>query len=117
MSDDGELPTDRPIAGEALLYDWFKYLTTISLLTLGGVLTLSQAADGEAIKKPVLIGVLVVIAAAGVLAFSGADQLVRARLADKPLPGQVLLLQKMAPLTLSLGVGGFLYLFTRAAMS
>ena len=110
MNED-ELPTNRPVDGEALLYDWFKYLTTISLLALGGVLTLSQAPDGEAIKLPVLVGVIVVIASAGVLAFSGADQLVRARLANDPLPKQVRTLQKVEPFTLAMGVGGFLYLF------
>lgn len=114
MSEEGELPTDRPVENDALLYDWFKYLTTMSLLTLGGVLTLSQSPDGADIKAPVLAAVLVVVAIAGVLAFSGADQIVRAKLANQPLPRQVHRLQRAAPLTLAMGVGGFLYLFARA---
>ena len=111
MNDD-DLPPPRD--NDALLYDWFKYLTTMSLLALGGVLSLSQVPDGEQIKMPVLMGVIVVIAMAGVLAFSGADQLVRARLANQPLPKQVHLLQRASPFVLAMGVGGFLYLFARA---
>lgn len=113
MTEDDEGPL-RNAEGDALLYDWFKHLTTLALLTLGGVLSLSQVADAEDIKKPVLVGVLIAIAAAGVLSFSGAEQVVRARVANAKIPKQALVLQKAAPAILSLGVGAFLYLFVRS---
>jgi len=113
MSDDGKLPL-RTFDDEALLYDWFKHLTTVSLLTLGGVLSLSQLAAAQDIKKPILIGVLIALAGAGVLAFSAADQIVRARASGSPLPKQVLILQKAASALLSIGLGAFLYIFVQA---
>jgi hypothetical protein len=113
MSDDGEGPI-RNLDGEAMLYDWFKHLTSLSLLTLGGVLSLSQLPQAQDIKKPVLTGVLICVAAGGVLAFSGAEQIVRARAANLPVPKQVMILQKLAPAMLSMAVGAFLYIFTRA---
>jgi hypothetical protein len=113
MTDDGKLPF-RNLDDEALLYDWFKHLTTVSLLTLGGVLSLSQLPAAQDIKKPILIGVLIALAGAGVLAFSAADQIVRARASGSPLPKQVLILQKAASALLSLGLGAFLYIFVQA---
>jgi hypothetical protein len=113
MNDDGKLPL-RNMDDEALLYDWFKHLTSLSLLTLGGVLSLSQVADAQDIKKPILTGVLIALAAAGVLSFSAADQMVRARANGSPLPKQVLILQKAASALLSMGVGAFLYIFVKA---
>jgi ABC-type xylose transport system permease subunit len=113
MNDDSEgLLTHRD--RDALLYDWFKHLTSLSLLTLGGVLSLSQVVDSAEIKKPILAGVLVAVALAGVLAFSGAEQIVRAKTRSTPVPNQVLILQKVAPVILSMAVGAFLYIFLRA---
>ena len=73
----------RNLDGEAMLYDWFKHLTSLSLLTLGGVLSLSQVSEAEDIKKHVLTGVLIVVAIAGVLSFSGAEQMGGLRAAER----------------------------------
>jgi hypothetical protein len=106
---------ERPLAdggnNDALLYDWFKHLTTMSLLTLGGILSLSESADDGEIKTPILAGIVIVVATAGVLSFSGAAQLIKAKAEGEPLPKQVQMLQKSAPVILSAGVGAFLYLF------
>ncbi len=99
---------------DTLLYDWFKHLTSLALLTLGGVLSLSQVPGADDIKKPVLTGVLIGVAMAGVLAFSGAEQIVRARGAGLAVPRHVLILQKVAPALLSMAVGAFLYIFIQA---
>ena len=96
--------------GEALLYDWFKHLTSLSLLTLGGILSLSQIGHAE-IKKHTLIGVLVAVAISGVIGFSCADQIVQARTTGTPLPKHIHTARKIAAALLSMGVGAFLYIF------
>jgi hypothetical protein len=113
MIDDSDGPR---LHGEndPILYDWYKHLTSLSVLTLGGVLSLSQLPDAGEIKKPILIGVLVALAAAGVCSFSGAEQIVRARTSNLPLPRSALQLQKLATITFSAGVGAFLYIFVKA---
>ena len=80
MIDENETPQGRE--PERLLYDWFKHLTSLSLLTLGGVLSLSQAGE-IAIDRNQLTIVLLFVAAglcayavhefgeAGVIANSG----------------------------------------------
>ena len=47
MIDESELPARRAREGEELLYDFFKHMTSLSLVTLGGVLTISQIPDME----------------------------------------------------------------------
>ncbi len=113
MIEDNEGPRNHGDS-DSLLYDWFKHLTSLSLLTLGGVLSLSQLPDAEDIKKPVLIGVLIAVAVAGVFSFSGAEQIVRAKTSNSPLPRSVLHLQRATPLIFSMGVGAFLYIFVDA---
>ena len=101
---------------DAMLYDWFKHLTSLSLLTLGGVLSLSQVAEASAIKPASLIVVLILVSLAGVMAFSAADQLVHSRLKGLPLPRQVEWMQRASPALLGMGLGAFLYVFLKALM-
>jgi hypothetical protein len=114
MIEDADNRLGESADGDALLYDWFKHLTSLSLLTLGGILTLSQVIDGEMIKKPLLAGVLVVVATAGILSFSGAAQIVKGRSLGMHVPPRVYKLQTWAAMVLSMGVGAFLYLFVRS---
>jgi len=48
--------------GETLLYDFAKFQTTLSILTLGGVLTISQAADPTDVKPGNVIMAVIAIA-------------------------------------------------------
>lgn len=112
MTEDEKIPPAHDSDG--LLYDWFKHLTSLSMLTLGGVLTISQLPQADDIKKPVLTGILIGVAAAGVAAFSGAEQIVQARTTGTPLPRLVGFLQKAAPALLGMSVGAFLYTFVKA---
>ena len=113
MSDDESvvtapaLPDDR----DMLLYDHFKHLTTLALLTLGGVLTLFQSADRTDIKPAMIITVLVIISAAGIAAFSGASEIVRARYTRTAHHKALEVCRVAAPLLLSLGVGMVLMMF------
>ena len=98
---------------EAMLYDWFKHLTTLSLITLGGVLSLTQSADAD-VKTSSLIIIVLFVAGAGVVAFTAAEQLIRAVSAGEPVPAAVRRLQAVAPALLGMGVGAFLYAFIKA---
>ena len=99
--------------GDLVLYDYFKHLTTLSLLILGGVLTLSQTDEGAEMKLPTLLMVVGVVTLAGVVSFTGSGEIARAHFHGEP-PKRVDLYRKAAPAILSLGVGMFLFLFGKA---
>jgi hypothetical protein len=98
---------------QELLYDWFKHLTSLSLVTLGGVLSLSQV-DSIELKPRSLLLVVGLVAAGGICSFSGADKLVRAQTSGAPLPRSIGWLQRGAAGLLGAGVGAFLGLFLEA---
>ena len=110
MDEGGPLGTDA----DAMLYDWFKHLTSLSLVTLGGVLSLSQVADAENIKPATLAVVLVLVSVAGIMAFSAADQVVQSRVKGEPIPAQVKWMQRGIPAVLGMGLGAFVYVFVKA---
>ena len=64
---------------ELILYDFFKYLTSMVLLTLGGLLIVMKDFDPKDVKPMIVLLDIVVISAAGVAAFSGASEIVRSR--------------------------------------
>jgi hypothetical protein len=97
----------------AILYDWFKHLTSLSLLTLGGVLSLSQSDAAADIKKAMLVLVLVLLSTAGLASFSGAAMVVESRSKGVPLSRWVNIAGAIAGMALSTGLGAFLYIFVR----
>ena len=111
MTDEGGklhgVSVDDRSDAELLLYDFFKHLTSLSLLTLGGVLAIAQAVDKSDVKPAMLIAVLIVISAAGICAFVGAGEIVRKRYTGTT-PHNVEFYRKAAPVLLALGVGMFL---------
>jgi hypothetical protein len=113
MSDDEEsLPAlASPHDRELLLYDYFKHLTTLALLALGGVLTVSQMADPGDIKPVMLVIVLAVIGLGGIASFAGGSEIVSARYTGARRTRSIALCRKATPALLTLGVGMFLYLF------
>jgi hypothetical protein len=112
MTDDEEskltsiTPAERSDS-ELLLYDFFKHLTSLSLLTLGGVLAISQSGDKADVKPLMLMGVLVMISAGGICSFIGASEIVRKRYTGSTLH-KIELYRKVAPALLAVGVGMFL---------
>ncbi len=115
MSDDdnllaSEAPQHRQ--GDLILYDYFKHLTTLSLLVLGGILTISQTAKGAAMKAPGVMVVAGVVTLAGVISFSAASEIARAHY-HRDEPKRLDFYRKSAPVILSLGVGMFLFLFQK----
>lgn len=99
--------------GDLLLYDYFKHLTTLSLLVLGGILTLAQTKGGSEMKLPGVLIVVGVVTLAGVISFSGSGEIARAHFHGET-PKRVDLYRKAAPAVLSVGVGMFLFLFRKA---
>ena len=97
--------------GETLLYDFAKFLTTLSLLALGGGLTLTQTADRADIKLFNIIFVLGSIALAGILSIVTANALVEARAAGGEPPAYLRRMIKVAIGFLGVGTGGFLMIW------
>ncbi len=93
--------------GETLLYDFAKTLTSLSLIVLGGVLSLSgtdQAAEIPAFSLMLTSGS---IALAGMLALSTAFGIVEARGKNRERPAHSMLMIKAANFLLGVGLGGF----------
>jgi hypothetical protein len=95
---------------ELLLYDFFKHLTSLTLLTLGGVLAIAQAADRTDVKPAMLVAVLVVVSAGGICSFVGASEIVKQRYTGAP-SRSLEFYRKAAPVLLALGVGMFLGIY------
>ena len=93
---------------EVLLYDYSKYLLTLALLVIGGVLSLTQGAGGEAIPRKPLVVVIVLLAVSGVSSLSAANEVVRARTDGRPVRGRSRYFSQAAMGTLGMGVGAFL---------
>ncbi|RYD99973.1 MAG: hypothetical protein EOP61_14205 [Sphingomonadales bacterium] len=98
-----------PHQGEALLYDYFKHLTSLCLISLGGVLALADKVQGRGAM--LVIGALGVIGIAALLSFSGAGEIVEARCKGKPLARHLDWYRIASPALLSIGLGMFLYIF------
>ena len=111
MIDDDETPKPAQRDGELLVYDFFKYLTSLVLLILGGMLLVMKDFDSTDVKPQMVIIAIIVISSAGVLAFSGAAEIVRARSIGAPPMRSVKFLRAAAPAMLALGLGLFLAMF------
>ena len=115
MSDDDDnilLASEAPRRpGDLVLYDYFKHLTTLALLVLGGILTLALSEEADLKRADVLI-VLAVVSFAGITSFSGASEIARAQFQGND-PKRIELYRKAAPAILSIGIGMFLMTFTK----
>jgi hypothetical protein len=113
IEDEGKLPSEAPPDryGEALLYDFAKFLTTLSLLALGGVLTLTQADPNGDIKKFNILLALGAIALAGTMAVSIASALADARSNGKEPSRRLPLYLKTSMALLGIGVGAVLQMW------
>ena len=112
--DESNLPVlapDRGADADLLVYDFFKHLTSLAILILGGVLIVAQAADPADIKRWLLVAILVLISAGGILAFSGSIEIVRARSTGTPVRGSLRWSRMLAPALMAVGVGMFLSMF------
>lgn len=95
---------------DLLLYDYFKHLTTLALVALGGALGIAD----ERIPRDAMMLVVVCIGMGGGLALMGLLAIVRERVAGRPLPKSARWLRTLSGALFSFGVGTFLALFVRA---
>ncbi len=105
---------DEPIAhdGQAILYDYLKYLTTLCLFSLGGVAALAEKVSGrQALLVVVAMGV---IGLAAFSAFVASGMIVEARYTKQPIKAHFDRYRHAAPLLLSIDLGRFMYLFFRS---
>lgn len=104
-----------PEMGEAAtyLYDYFKHLTSLSILTLGGVLAISTGAGAAGTAKGLMVIVVVLVGLAALMAFSGTSEIVRQKITGETKEKSLAFYRIGAPITLLLGVGAFLYLFLK----
>ncbi|MBX9813987.1 MAG: hypothetical protein A4S12_02095 [Proteobacteria bacterium SG_bin5] len=114
MSDEateGAKPDERDTG--VLLYDFAKYLSSLALVILGGVVTLTS---GAAVKPPARTLALVIglIAVGGAFAMSTAYSVVRARLGGRALPARPRFNIFLAQALIALGTGAFLASWFRA---
>ena len=111
LNDEGDAFHGHGQEPDLLLYDFFKHLTSLTVLILGGVLLLAQASDPKDVKRWMVVAVLLLISAGGVLSFSGSSEIVRARATGTPLRTSIKWTRMLAPTLLALGVGMFLSMF------
>ncbi len=106
---------DEELRGEPdrdmLLYDFFKHLTSLSLLTLGGLLIVMKDFDPEDVKPFMVTIDLILVSAGGIAAFSGSSEIVRSRYLGIAPKRSLQYLRVAAPALLAFGVGIFLAMF------
>ena len=108
LVDPAEAPDTR--YGETLLFDFAKFLTTLSLVALGGVLSLSAGA-GHGTVRFNLASTAIAIALAGALALVTADGIVRARVAGLTPRRWLRYPVQAAMVLLGFGAGGFVVMY------
>ncbi|PQM27549.1 hypothetical protein CVO77_02895 [Sphingopyxis lindanitolerans] len=98
---------------DTFLYDYFKHLTSLSVLTLGGVLAISTGTEAAGASRASMIAVVALVGVAALFAFSGTSEIVRQKATGKIKSKSLTFYRVGAPIALSLGVGAFLYLFLK----
>jgi len=114
IAEPDEAMIDRTADRELLLYDYFKHLTSLSIIALGGVLAIAQSIDPASLERWKILTIVILISGGGIGAFHGASEIVRIRALTLPVPRSVEWMRRIAPLSLAGGVGMFLSLFLDA---
>lgn len=108
---DGEAPFARS-------YDYFKHMTGVALVSLGGVFAFVDG-GGLQFDRPTLIVVLAFIALAGITSFAMAGGLAGLEVKAEPretTARRVRIAQIIVAFSLAGGLGGFIYNFTAALL-
>jgi hypothetical protein len=111
MDDDSavaELPAHDP---ELLLYDYFKHISSLVLITLGGLLIVMKDFGPKDVRPAALLITFLFVSSSGIVAFSGTQEIVRARATGKPTRRWLNLSRIAAPNLLAVGLGVFLAMF------
>jgi hypothetical protein len=100
--------------GETLLYDLAKFLTTLSLLAMGGILSLTEAAPEGVYRPTWLLLALGAVALGAALSFGVAYSLADARSRHREPSRRLPLALQAATSLLGLGTGGFVWMWWSA---
>lgn len=92
----------------ALAYDFFKSMASISVATLGGILTLSGTVFGARIAPSQMAIAALPVAISGVLAIQGMTDVVQLCQRIKPLRNSTRVAFRLVPASYGLGLGIFL---------
>ena len=96
---------------ESLMYDLGKFLTTLSLLAIGGVLTIADAADPADVKPANIILITLALSAAAVIAASTASTIAVDRWTAKPIRPRMHLYILATVALLGMGLGMFIFMW------
>ena len=113
IDSESPIPEGSKSRATLLLYDWFKHMTTLSLVTLGGLLSILQAGKAD-VRPGFLEAIIVLIAIGGIIGFDGQSRILKAELANRPLPNMLKWFRSLAVWSYGLGVGLFLSLFVES---
>lgn len=99
---------------EILLYDYSKHLLSLTLLGIGGIISIAQSPQGQKIPGLIISLVIGSLAISGSFSLSCTATILRAREQDTPVPRAAWLYSRGGMLFLGVGVGGFLSIWIKA---
>ena len=111
MDDETGVPRDTDNQDRCLYYDYFKWITTLSLVAIGGVFSLITQSDF--VFRPLdLMVVFISLAIAASTALVGVDMHVTPSRDPRRLAKRSRLLKSVAVFSLGLGAGYFVMMFS-----
>ncbi len=114
-SSDSELLQEfNEIDAENLSYDYFKNLTSLSVLTLGGVLTLSEKVFADQIEPWQMLVAGGLVAASGIVALQCQADIVQVSRGKKAPTAWLRFGHRLAPALFGGGIGAFLVILVGA---
>jgi hypothetical protein len=103
-----QLPADDP---DLLLYDYFKHISSLVLITLGGLLLILKDFRAKDLMPALVLAVFLFVSGSGIVAFGGTQGIVRAKVTGKRPNRQLTFARIAAPNLLAVGLGLFLSMF------
>lgn len=97
---------------DLLLYDFFKHLTSLSVVVLGGVLIIAKDFSSTDVARGSIVAAMMLISAAGICAFHGSSEIIRSRHTGTKAGRSLNMLRIAAPTLLAVGTGYFLTMFS-----
>jgi hypothetical protein len=108
----GDAASRAALPEPALAYDYFKSMASVSVATLGGILTLGEAVFGARIT-PLQMGIAALpVALSGILALQGKTDIVQLRQGMKPPLNSSRIALRLVPALYGVGLGAFMVFLT-----
>jgi hypothetical protein len=89
-----------------LVYDYLKHMTTLSLVAIGGVLSISASIPGIPPKSIIII--VVILGLAGAVSLMALDVMVDERMHNRPIPKYIRYLRMASVCFFGIGIGYFI---------